>query len=109
MSTNLSVVIAVALVYTIATLWSMESTIVVVEGQLALVLGHALTTVGRDEGKLWKHLLLVDGRKGKIDLSFACCLVYFLKKRYSCCRQPFNREALLARFRHMLINQIHDC
>ncbi|KRY84375.1 hypothetical protein T4D_1348 [Trichinella pseudospiralis] len=52
--------------------------------------------VGRDEGKLWKHLLLVDGRKGKIDLSFACCLVYFLKKLYSCCRQPFNREALLA-------------
>ncbi|KRY84382.1 hypothetical protein T4D_15314 [Trichinella pseudospiralis] len=44
MSTNLSVVIAVALVYTIATLWLMESTIVVVEGQLALVLGHALTT-----------------------------------------------------------------
>ncbi|KRY37843.1 hypothetical protein T01_691 [Trichinella spiralis] len=63
----------------------------------------------RDEGKLWKHLLLVDGRKGKIDLSFACCLVYFLKKRYSCCRQPFNREALLARFRHMLLSQIHDC
>ncbi|KRY69547.1 hypothetical protein T4A_5227 [Trichinella pseudospiralis] len=50
MSTNLSVVIAVALVYTIATLWLMESTIVVVEGQLALVLGHALTTVG------WRQL-----------------------------------------------------
>ncbi|KRY14985.1 hypothetical protein T12_3347 [Trichinella patagoniensis] len=29
--------------------------------------------------------------------------------RRSCCRQPFNREALLARFRHMLLNQIHDC